>query len=74
MDTGGPSREFWRMFFQEVDNHYFVGPKGKRTLQRNTPALEVSFCYLNYTNWLSNKIANNMKEHTLRISYTTANL
>ena len=41
-DTGGPSREFWRLFVREVCEEYFAGVDGKLTLLRNIPALEVS--------------------------------
>ena len=42
IDTGGPSREFWRLFMHDVERKYFIGSEGKLTLLRNMPALEVS--------------------------------
>ena len=44
IDTGGPNREFWRLFMNDVKKRYFIGSEGKQTLARNIPALEV----LNY--------------------------
>ena len=41
IDTGGPSREFWRLFMHDVERKYFIGSEGKLTLLRNMPALEV---------------------------------
>ena len=46
IDTGGPSREFWRLFMHSVDKTYFVGNEGKQTLARNVPALEVNEVYV----------------------------
>ena len=47
IDTGGPSREFWRLFMHSIEKTYFIGSEGKRTLARNVPALEV-FMKLTY--------------------------
>ena len=32
IDTGGPSREFWRVFVREVCEEYFAGVDGKLTI------------------------------------------
>ena len=42
VDTGGPTREFWRLFIQEVVRHYCVGDSGMCLFAKNIPALEVS--------------------------------
>ena len=41
IDTGGLSREFWRLLMEGFKQTYFVGCEGKLTLARNIPALEV---------------------------------
>ena len=42
VDTGGPTREFWRLFIQEVVRHYCVGDSEMCLFVKNLPALEVS--------------------------------
>lgn len=42
IDTGGPSREFWRLFVKEVVDLYCIGEPGKCLFIKNVPALQVS--------------------------------
>ena len=42
MDTGGPSREFWRLLLKGINDHYLRGEEDKRILIRNSTALGVS--------------------------------
>ena len=48
IDTGGPSREFWRLLVGDIENTYCCGEAAKLVFDRNTPALQVAFhlCYL----------------------------
>ncbi len=42
VDTGGPSREFWRLFSSGVAEVYCVqNEMGKHFLDKNVPALQV---------------------------------
>lgn len=41
VDTGGPSREFWRLFTYAVMERYCIGDAGCCLFVRNTPAVEV---------------------------------
>ena len=41
VDTGGPSREFWRLFCEGVVAQYCVGDPGNCLFIRNIPALQV---------------------------------
>ena len=42
IDTGGLSREFWRLFLNEVVKIYRVGDPGKCLFLKNVSALQVS--------------------------------
>ena len=43
VDTGGPSREFWRLFASGVSSSYCVSnDSGECFLDKNVPALQVS--------------------------------
>ena len=44
VDTGGPSREFWRLIVQEVVRQYCVGEPGISLFVKNVPALQVCVC------------------------------
>ena len=46
VDTGGPSREFWRLIVQGIEDKYCHGEKGKMVFARNTPALQVRTMYI----------------------------
>ena len=46
VDTGGPSREFWRLVMQGIQNKYCHGEEGKMVFARNTPALQVCTIFL----------------------------
>ena len=46
MDTGGLSREFWRIFIAEVVNNYCIGEPGKSLFLKNDPALQVMYILL----------------------------
>ena len=41
VDTGDPTREFWRLILEAIVDKYFVGEVGKMVFDRNTPALQV---------------------------------
>ena len=41
IDTGGLSREFWRIFAKGVDNTYCIGDSKRRIFSKNVPALQV---------------------------------
>ncbi len=41
VDNGGPSREFWRLFVEEVVHQYCVGEPGVSLFMNNVPALQV---------------------------------
>ena len=41
VDTGGPSREFWRLFASEVVLQFCEGEAGKCLFMKNVPALQV---------------------------------
>lgn len=41
VDTGGPSREFWRLFGLGVMKQYCIGEEGICLFVKNVPALEV---------------------------------
>lgn len=41
IDTGGPTREFWRLLNIALQEHYFVGTEGKKIFIHNVPAIEV---------------------------------
>lgn len=41
VDTGGPSREFWRMLVEEIARHYCMGDPGRTLFVKNIPALHV---------------------------------
>ena len=43
MDHGGPSKEFWRLFIQNVVRVYTIGDPGSCLFMKNIPALTVSF-------------------------------
>lgn len=43
IDTGGPSREFWRLFVQDVVQDYCVGDVGISLFVKNVPAMRVCF-------------------------------
>ncbi len=44
IDTGGPSRVFWRLFVKEVSEKYCMGDVGMCLFLKNVPALEVCVC------------------------------
>ena len=46
VDTGGLSREFWRIFIAEVVNNYCIGEPGKSLFLKNVPALQVMYILL----------------------------
>jgi hypothetical protein len=41
VDTGGPSREFWRLFAEALVEQYCVGDEGAYLFVKNIPALQV---------------------------------
>lgn len=41
IDTGGPSREFWRLVCADVAKLYCIGEPGKCIFMKNVPALQV---------------------------------
>jgi hypothetical protein len=41
VDTGGPSREFWRLFAEALVEQYCVGDEGVYLFVKNIPALQV---------------------------------
>ena len=41
IDTGGCSREFWRLFAKGVNNIYCIGDSKHRIFSKNVPALQV---------------------------------
>lgn len=42
MDTGGPSREFWRLIMYAIKEKFCHGKEGQMVFVRNTPALQVN--------------------------------
>ena len=42
MDTGGPRREFFRLFAKKVLDVHCIGDPGKCLFVKNVPALQVS--------------------------------
>ena len=50
IDTGGPSREFWRLFVEGVASSYCIGNDHQQFFfNKNVPALQVKPCiYLSY--------------------------
>ena len=38
VDTGGPSREFWRLIMHAIGTKYCYGEEGKMVFDRNTLA------------------------------------
>lgn len=49
VDTGGPSREFWRILMYTIVGNYCCGDEGKRVFTQNTNALRVSWQCLSLT-------------------------
>ena len=45
IDTGGPTREFWRLLVEEVVKEYCVGDPGMSIFTKNVPALQVSMLW-----------------------------
>ena len=41
-DTGGPTREFWRLITEGIREKFCTGEEGKMAFERNTPALQVN--------------------------------
>lgn len=41
VDTGGPTREFFRLFVNDVCKCYCIGEAGKCLFMKNVPALQV---------------------------------
>ena len=39
-DTGGPTREFWRLITEGRREKFCTGEEGKMVFERNTPALQ----------------------------------
>lgn len=52
VDTGGLSREFWRLFLNEVVKMYCIGDTGKCLFVKNVSALQVGKCALLYVFFL----------------------
>ena len=48
IDTGGPTREFWRLLTSGFQDMYCVGDEGKKIIEHNVPALEVH-CKIGFT-------------------------
>ena len=42
VDTGGPSREFWRLLMLEVNNTFCVGGDEAKVFVRDVPAIQVA--------------------------------
>ena len=47
VDTGGPSREFWRLIMYEIKDKFCRGKEGCMVFDRNTPALQVIYSLIN---------------------------
>lgn len=41
IDTGGPTREFWRLLNNGFQEKFCIGSEGKKVFDHNVPALEV---------------------------------
>ena len=48
VDTGGLTREFWRLFLNEVVRTYCIGDPGKCLFVKNVSALQVSEIFQEY--------------------------
>ncbi len=48
IDTGGPTREFWRLLISAFQNSYCIGDEGRKVLDHNVPALEVYILCIKY--------------------------
>lgn len=54
LDTGGPSREFWRLLMTAFKTEYCYSAEGGCFLCKNVPAMQVCPCMnnINYTKLL----------------------
>ena len=43
VDTGGPSREFWRLLVEDIITSYCVGERGLCVFDKNSLALKVGY-------------------------------
>lgn len=41
VDTGGPSREFWRLVMLEIEKRFLHGDPGRKCFDKNILALQV---------------------------------